>query len=80
MWVLLGQRTGDNNQLLRLAGELELPFRALELSYNPLHILPPKLLGTSLASLTIQSRKQIQPPWPRLVLGIGYGACLLRWP
>lgn len=72
VWVLLGQRTGDNNQLLRLAGELEIPFRALDLRYNPLHILPPKLLGSSLASLAPQSRKEIQPPWPRLVLGIGY--------
>ena len=72
MWVLLGQRTGDNNQLLRLAEELGVPFRRIELRYNPLHILPPKLLGPSLSSLTAESRAQIGPPWPRLVLGIGY--------
>jgi mitochondrial fission protein ELM1 len=72
LWVLLGGRTGDNNQLLRLAGELGLPFRAIELRYNPLHVAPPALLGSSLASLDDQSRLQIQPPWPRLVLGIGY--------
>lgn len=72
VWVLLGQRTGDNNQLLRLAGELGLPFRALQLRYNLLHFLPPQLLGTSLASLVPESRREICPPWPRLVLGIGH--------
>ena len=62
VWVLLGQRTGDNNQLLRLAGELELPFRAIELDYNALHFRPPQLLGTSLASLTPDSRRKIRAP------------------
>lgn len=72
VWVLLGQRTGDNNQLLRLAAELGLPFRTIELRYNPLHVLPPRLLGASLASLEADSRRQVAPPWPDLVLGIGH--------
>ena len=72
VWVLLGGRTGDNNQLLRLAEELGLPFRAIELRYNALHLIPPRLLGASLASLVRVSRRQIRPPWPKLVLGIGY--------
>ena len=72
VWVLLGQRTGDNNQLLRLAAELGLPFRTLELRYNLLHLLPPALLGASLASLDSGSRNLIAPPWPELVLGVGH--------
>jgi mitochondrial fission protein ELM1 len=72
IWVLLGQRTGDNNQLLRLATELGLPFRVLELRYNPLHFIPPRLLGATLVSLDRASREQIRPPWPELVLGIGH--------
>ncbi len=72
VWVLLGQRTGDNNQLLRLAGELGMPFRTLDLRYNGLHLLPPRILGASLASLDRGSRGVIGPPWPDLVLGIGY--------
>jgi mitochondrial fission protein ELM1 len=71
VWVLLGHRTGDNNQLLRLAGELGLPFRTLQLSYNRLHLAPQAMLGASLASLDPESRRLIQPPWPDLVLGIG---------
>ena len=71
VWVLLGHRTGDNNQLLRLAGELGLPFRTIELAYNRLHLASPAMLGANLASLTPKSRKRIHAPWPELVLGIG---------
>lgn len=72
VWVLLGERTGDNNQLLRLAGELGQPFRTVQLRYNRLRLVPPRLLGGTLRSLEPQSRAQIRPPWPDLVLGIGY--------
>lgn len=72
VWVLLGGRTGDNNQLLRLAEALGLPFRAIELRYNALHLIPPHILGATLTSLSAESRRDIRPPWPRLVLGIGH--------
>lgn len=71
IWALLGHRTGDNNQVLRLAGELGLPFRAIELHYNALVHLPTGLGGASFASLESDSRDGLRPPWPDLVLGIG---------
>jgi uncharacterized protein len=71
VWVLLGQRTGDNNQLLRLATELDLPFRTIELRYNGLYRAPPRLLGATLATLDSGSRTGVRPPWPDLVIGIG---------
>jgi hypothetical protein len=72
VWVLLGRRTGDNNQLLRLAEALGRPFRSIELSYNALHLLPPRLVGATLSTLAPESKRQIRPPWPELILGIGY--------
>lgn len=72
VWVLLGRRTGDNNQLLRLAEALGLPFRAIELRYDRLHLIPPHILGATLVTLTSESKREIRPPWPELVLGIGY--------
>jgi len=69
--VLLGQRRGDNNQLLRLADELGMPFREVELGYNGLYRIPPRLLGASLVTLDRDSPAKIRPPWPELVLGIG---------
>jgi mitochondrial fission protein ELM1 len=71
VWVLLADGAGDNNQLLRLASELGLPFRTLELSYNKLHYLPPRVLRSSLASLDRRCREQIRGPWPSIVIGIG---------
>jgi mitochondrial fission protein ELM1 len=71
VWVLLARGAGDSNQLLRLASELGLPFRTLELRYNKLHYLPPRLQGSSLLSLDRSSREQIRGPWPSIVLGIG---------
>lgn len=71
VWVLLGHRTGDNNQLLRVAEELGLPFRTITLGYNALRDVPVRLVGASLATLDARSRAEIRPPWPKLVLGIG---------
>lgn len=71
VWVLLGHRTGDNNQLLRVAEELGLPFRTIRLGYNTFRDVPVRLVGSSLASLDARSRAEIRPPWPKLVLGIG---------
>jgi len=72
VWVLLGRRTGDNSQLLRLAEALGRSFRSIELSYNALHLIPPRLLGATLSTLAPESKRQIRPRWPDLILGIGY--------
>ena len=72
IWVLLGQHTGDNNQLMRLANEVGLPFRTVQLSYNRLSDLPLWLAGATFLTLDDDARAQLRPPWPDLVLGIGY--------
>ena len=71
IWVLLGDKTGDNNQLLALAEMTGLPFEAKRLSYNLVRAIPPRFLGTSLLSLTAEARRQLAPPWPDLVIAIG---------
>jgi len=40
IWILAGNRRGDNNQMLALAEALGLPFEIKILAYNPLHHLP----------------------------------------
>ena len=72
IWVFLGHRKGDNNQLLALAHGLGLPFETRSLRYNNLRRLPKRILGRSLVSLLPDARKWLQPPWPDLVLGIGH--------
>jgi mitochondrial fission protein ELM1 len=72
IWVLLGHRKGDNNQLLALAHGLGHPFETRSLRYNVLRRLSKSLLGRSLVSVEPDARKWIKPPWPDLVFGIGH--------
>jgi mitochondrial fission protein ELM1 len=79
IWVLLGHRTGDNNQLLALAEALKLPFETRTLRFNLLRAAHP-LLGASLLSLRRDSRRGLEPPWPDLVIGIGWRSVpVARW-
>lgn len=76
IWVLLGEHTGDNNQVLALAEELGLPFKIMPLSYAriagyDLGRIRPEHLGATLISLDEPSKAQIHPPWPDLVIGVG---------
>jgi uncharacterized protein len=79
IWVLLGPRTGDNNQALALAEALGVPFETRTLAYNPLQALSVWLPGTA-ATLVRESRRQLQPPWPDLVIAIGRRSVpVARW-
>lgn len=80
IWALLGERTGDNNQALALAETLGLPFETRVLRYNLARGLSGRILGERLISLTSQSRRQIVPPWPDLVIAIGRRSVpVARW-
>ena len=70
VWALLGERVGDNNQVLALAEALGWPFEAKTLTYNIARALSVKL-GPTLVSLDSRSRAEIAPPWPDLILAIG---------
>lgn len=79
-WVLLGEKTGDNNQLLALAEKLGWPFETRTLHYNLVRAIPPRHLGATLGSLTTESRTLIAPPWPDLLLSIGRRSVpVVRW-
>lgn len=72
IWVLLGHRKGDNNQLLVLAQALNLPFETRTMRYNILRKVPKQLLDHQLISVLPSARKWIEPPWPDMVIGIGH--------
>jgi mitochondrial fission protein ELM1 len=69
--VLLGRRQGDNNQLLALAEALGLPFEGKQLAFNWLQHFS-VLRGNRLLYLTARSRRLLTPPWPDVVIGLGY--------
>jgi mitochondrial fission protein ELM1 len=79
IWVLLGPRTGDNNQALALAEALGLPFETRTLGYNRLQALSVWLPPTAL-TLDRASRRHLRPPWPDLVIAIGRRSVpVARW-
>jgi mitochondrial fission protein ELM1 len=79
IWVLLGPRTGDNNQALALAEALGQPFETRTLGYNALQAMSVWLPGTAV-TLDRESRKHLQPPWPDLVIAIGRRSVpVARW-
>lgn len=69
IWLLLGARRGDNNQMLALAEGLRLPFETKLLAYNRLHHIP--LFRRGMLHLSRRSRALLSPPWPDLVVGVG---------
>ncbi len=71
IWVLLGRRNGDNNQMLTLARASGLPFIAKQMIFNRASALPNFLLGPSCLSLTPASRLQLEAPWPDAVITSG---------
>lgn len=80
IWVLLGHRRGDNNQLLALAEALGGPFETRSLGYRRLWALYLRLFPTSPALLDRRSRATLGPPWPDLVIGVGRrSVAVARW-
>ncbi|MEO6580992.1 MAG: ELM1/GtrOC1 family putative glycosyltransferase [Sphingomicrobium sp.] len=70
IWALVGDRTGDNNQVLALAETTGTPFAVVHLRYNLLRAVTTRL-GPTIVTLDAASRARLVPPWPDLVIGIG---------
>lgn len=68
----MGTRAGDNNQLIALADALGWPLVQKPIAYNQLRRIP--FMRAGLAIVASESRALIEPPWPDLVIGVGYGS------
>ena len=78
--LLLGHRTGDNDQARALAAALGGQASELALSYNGLYRVPNVVLGARLSSLDRQSRSRPFGPWPDLVIATGRRSVpVARW-
>jgi len=72
VWLLMGTRAGDNNQLMSLAEALGFPFETKKIAFNQLRRL--RFLRRGLLIVARESLPSIVPPWPDLVLCVGYGS------
>ncbi|GAA0604643.1 hypothetical protein GCM10009416_47850 [Craurococcus roseus] len=82
VWALLGPRTGDNNQVLALAEALGGVVETKPLRYWPPRRLTPtnRFGGAGVATLRPESRALLVPPWPDLVIGVGWrSVAAARW-
>ena len=80
IWVLMGHRRGDNNQLLALAEGLGLPFETRTMEYKWLSRVRWKIFRTRAGHIKPSSRRWLEPPWPDLVIGIGQRTvAVARW-
>lgn len=70
IWVLLYSRRGDNSQALALAESLGRPFQIKQLKYNWLRRFGLRF-GPTFITLARESREQLRPPWPDIVISIG---------
>jgi len=83
IWMLVGQRTGDNAQALAVGRAVAEAVGgqaiAKLLEYNALYRVPNLVQGASLRSLAAE-RRDLAPPWPDLVIGVGRRSVpVARW-
>lgn len=71
VWALLGQKAGDNNQVLALAQALGSPFATRRIVNRPWELVTNRLAGTSLAGIDRRRSDALAPPWPDLVISAG---------
>ncbi len=71
VWLLLDDRAGSRSQVMGVARFLGLRYFKQELEYTPTSALPNLALGASFAGLTRNSRVNLCPPWPDLVIAAG---------
>ena len=71
VWLLTDDRAGNINQILGVAEALEYPYERKDIRYDKMIKLPNFLRGASLIGLDEESKKQIVPEWPDIVIGAG---------
>jgi len=70
VWLLCGNKAGDNNQLLALADALGWPYEIKRMVYQPYELLVGRF-GATLAGIDRKHSAGLVPPWPDLILTAG---------
>lgn len=70
-WVLLGQKTGDNHQLLALADALGWAYEVRHIRNRPWELITNVFAGDRLWGVDRDRSSALAAPWPDLVLSAG---------
>ena len=80
VWLLFGERRGDNAQVQALVRMLGWPFQVKQLRWNADYDIQPREAGISLAGLDRAASDPLEGPWPDIIIGIGFrSAPISRW-
>jgi hypothetical protein len=71
VWVLMGNKAGDNTQVLALAEALGGPFEVKQLAYKKFEYVHHALFGATIAGVDADRSAHLGAPWPDLVLSAG---------
>jgi mitochondrial fission protein ELM1 len=71
VWVITGQRAGDNSQLSALADALGWPYELKRFVYSRLELATNLLFDATLLGRIAAQSSPLEPPWPDLVLSAG---------
>ena len=80
VWLLFGERRGDNAQVLALGEMLGWPYEVKQLRWLADCNFDPAEAGASRAGLDVAASDSLAAPWPDLLIGIGFrSAPVSRW-
>jgi mitochondrial fission protein ELM1 len=71
VWLVLGDKRGDNAQVEALAGALGWPSEHKHVAVKPQWVLGKPRVEASLHHLDAEASDPLEPPWPDLILSIG---------
>lgn len=71
VWVLLGKKAGDNNQVLALADAVGWPVEEKHIRAHGWELIPHLLLRVTLGGIDRQTSSPLEAPWPDLVISAG---------
>ncbi len=81
IWVIPGNRPGDDAQVYALAEELGLAFETRKLVFNSAFWLGGRFMGATPLSVSRNLRQRtLRPPWPDLIICVGRRSVpIARW-
>jgi len=71
IWLLIGDKLGDNAQVAVLAEHLGLPAERKDLRFKEQWVLGKPRFSASLDHIDLQRSAPLAPPWPDLIITIG---------
>ena len=71
VWLMMGQKAGDNSQVLALAEAVGWPFEIKRFTYKPYELVTNVTIGVTLAGIDQEHSSVLEAPWPDLILSAG---------